>query len=53
MKPFDALITTQKNLSSLRSPISEKIKKTHKKWAFLKKWTFLAYFPDFFRNGTS
>ena len=41
-----------KNLSSLQSPISEKIKKNHKKSARLKKWSFLAVFPDFFNNGT-
>ena len=52
MKRFDALITTQKNLSSLQSPISDKIKKNRKKFAFLKKWYFIAVFLIFFRKET-
>ena len=39
-----------KNLSYLQSLISEKIKKNHKKSAFLKKRSFLADFPDFFQK---
>ena len=51
MKRFDALITTQKNLSSLRSPISEKIKKNHEKWSFLKNGHFWRIFLIFSETG--
>ena len=40
------------NLSSLRSPISEKIKKKPQKMGIFEKMSFLPDFPDFFRNET-
>ena len=54
MNRFDALITTQKNPSTLQSLISEKIlKKTPTMGVFVKKkMSFLEVFLDFFRNGT-
>ena len=41
-----------KNPSSLRGPISLKIKKTCQKMVISEKWSFLAVFLDFLRNGT-
>ena len=41
-----------KNPSSLRGPISLKIKKKRKKNFIFKKWSFWAIFLDFFQNGT-
>ena len=41
---------TAKNLSSLQSPISEKIKKYHKKWAFLKKMVIFGGFSWFIQK---
>ena len=40
-----------KNLRSLQSPISEKIKKNLKKIAFLKKWYFLPFLRFFSEMG--
>ena len=42
-----------KNRSSLRGPISLKIKKRRQKMVIFEKWSFWAIFLDFFQNGTS
>ena len=48
---FDALIATQKNLSSLQSPISDKISKNHKNLFFFQKCQFFEVFLDFSEMG--
>ena len=40
-----------KNLSSLRSSISEKIRKVRQKWPFFQKWPFLWFFLIFSEMG--
>ena len=51
MKRFDALITMQKNPSSLRSPISLKIKKNLQKMVFFLKCHFGRFFWIFSKMG--